>query len=154
MINVLCFVVVVAIVVVVVVIVVAVDVNSDVIGDIKPSRRRIGPTAPFRPIGWPSSYLKRTLGSNGIDYFPHVGRYSCHGVNRHCYRDGDRIPAHTNLSSHFTNNARGEFNVLILFVSSGSFGDCADTRRKRKMLEEEGVRFTNDKVIAYISAKV
>ncbi|CAN0154319.1 unnamed protein product [Ectocarpus sp. 8 AP-2014] len=29
---------------------------------------------------------------------------------------------------------------------SGSFGDCADTRRKRKMLEDEGVRFTNDKV--------
>ncbi|CAM9090612.1 unnamed protein product [Scytosiphon promiscuus] len=29
---------------------------------------------------------------------------------------------------------------------SGSFGDCPDTRRKRKMLEEEGVCFTKDKV--------
>ncbi|CAM9556200.1 unnamed protein product [Laminaria digitata] len=29
---------------------------------------------------------------------------------------------------------------------SGSFGDCADTRRKRKMLEEEGVRFVGHKV--------
>ncbi|CAN0193389.1 unnamed protein product, partial [Hapterophycus canaliculatus] len=29
---------------------------------------------------------------------------------------------------------------------SGSFGDCADTRRKRKMLEEEGVCFTKGKV--------
>lgn len=35
---------------------------------------------------------------------------------------------------------------------SGSFGDCPDTRRKRKMLEAEGVRFVNDKVAgsAYI----
>lgn len=31
---------------------------------------------------------------------------------------------------------------------SGSFGDCADTRRKRKMLEEEGVRFVGHKVRA------
>eukprot|EP00752_Nemacystus_decipiens_P009112 g8136.t1 len=29
---------------------------------------------------------------------------------------------------------------------SGSFGDCPETRRKRRMLEEEGVRFENDKV--------
>lgn len=88
------------------------------------------------------------LGSNScVENFPHVRRYSCHCVNRHCYRNGDRIPAHASLPSHVTNNARGEFNVLIPSVSSGSFGDCADTRRKRKMLEEEGVRFTNDKVI-------
>ncbi|CAM9824690.1 unnamed protein product [Ascophyllum nodosum] len=28
----------------------------------------------------------------------------------------------------------------------GSFGDCPNTRRKRKMLEKEGVRFVDDKV--------
>ena len=31
---------------------------------------------------------------------------------------------------------------------SGSFGDCEDTRRKRKMLEGEGVRFVDHKVRA------
>lgn len=35
---------------------------------------------------------------------------------------------------------------LCLPALSGSFGDCPDTRRKRKMLEEEGVRFENGKV--------
>lgn len=40
------------------------------------------------------------------------------------------------------------------FVLSGSFGDCADTRRKRKMLEEEGVCFKNGKVSASLLLKL
>lgn len=54
------------------------------------------------------------------------------------------------LGAHITDHATP--NWLCLLVLSGSFGDCADTRRKRKMLEEEGVRFENSKV-SVVAAK-
>lgn len=67
--------------------------------------------------------------------------------------------ANTNAAFHEESKFALSQNELLWlsfpfsFLGSGSFGDCADTRRKRKMLEEEGVRFSNGKVRRRCSTK-